>query len=166
MKKITIYLKKLLTMENQEKILRKIIRKNLQEMNDISESDLLVRAGVDWDEAKPEFLEKVNNLISKIDDDQYDDADDLIGSVITALRFWRHKIRKGQDNGIVNRTLDVATLDEEGINEIVGGEWPIENKRGLLQNIKTGIKGLIIGGFDKEKLKSMITTLIDNPESI
>jgi len=99
-------------MENPEKDLRKLIRKTLQEMNDISESDLLVRAGVNWDEAKPKFLEKVNNLISKIDDDQYDDAEDLIGSVSAMLKMWRAKIKKGK-NDMVDKVSYSETLDEE-----------------------------------------------------
>jgi len=152
-------------MENPEKDLRKLIRKTLQEMNDISESDLLVRAGVNWDEVKPKFLEKVNNLVAKIDDDQYDDAEDLIGSVSAMLKMWRAKIKKGK-NDMVDKVPYSETLDEEGINEIFGGALPIEDKYKILQNIKTGITGLIIGGFDKEKLKSMITKLIDNPKSI
>ena len=152
-------------MENPEKDLRKLIRKTLQEMNDISESDLLVRAGVNWDEAKPKFLEKINNLVSKIDDDQYDDADNLIGSVTAMLKMWRAKIKKGK-NDMVDKVSYSETLDEEGINEIFGGGLSVEEKYEILQKIKSGITGLIIGGFDKEKLKSMITTLIDNPESI
>lgn len=99
-------------MQNQEKTLRKLIRKNLQEMEEISESDLLVRAGVNWDEAKSQFLTKINSLISKIDDDQYDDADDLIGSVSVMLRIWRAKIKKGQSD-IVNKSVNVTTLDEK-----------------------------------------------------
>jgi len=99
-------------MENPEKDLRKLIRKTLQEMNDISESDLLVRAGVNWDEAKPKFLEKVNNLISKIDDDQYDDAEDLIGSVSAMLKMWRAKIKKGK-NDMVDKVSYSETLDED-----------------------------------------------------
>ena len=151
-------------MDENEKKIRSLIKKSLEEMYNVSESDLLVRAGVNWDEVKPKFLEKINTLISKIDDDQYDDADDLIGSVITALRFWRHKIRKGQDNGIVSKDLNVATIDEE-LNEIFGGGLSTEEKYEMLQKIKTNITGLLIGGFEKENLKSMIIKLIDSKQS-
>lgn len=145
-------------MDKNEKKIRSLIKKSLEEMYNVSESDLLVRAGVDWDEVKPKFLEKVNTLISKIDDDQYDDADDLIGSVITALRFWRHKIRKGQDNGMVSKDSNVATIDEE-LLEYFGGPSDEQNSI-YLQKIKSNIGSLVASGYDKEKLKSMIAALI------
>jgi hypothetical protein len=205
-------------MTAEEKNIRLIIKKTLSEMENVSESDILVRAGVNWDEVKPKFLEKVNNLVSKIDDDKYDDAEDLIGSVTAMLKMWRAKIKKGKSD-MVNKVSNTETLDEELLEYFGGGDsfehkidtinidallngldtlrhykpelyfkfFPnlfnkvsntetldedfgsglsVEEKYEILQKIKKGITGLIVGGFDKEKLKSMITTLIDNPKSI
>ena len=151
-------------MSNKENDIRLLIRKTLSEMDNVSESDILVKAGVNWDEVKPKFLEKINTLISKIDDDQYDDAEDLIGNVTAMLKMWRHKIKKGKTD-MVDKSYNTETLDEELLEDF-GGGLSVEKKYEILQKIKIGIKGLIAGGFDKEKLKSMIITLIDNPKSI
>lgn len=96
-------------MNKIERNLRLLIRKALSE--NISESDLLVKAGVNWDEMKPKFLETVNSLVSKIDDDQYDDAEDLIGTATSMLKIWKAKIRKGKE--MVDRIPHVETLDEK-----------------------------------------------------
>jgi hypothetical protein len=98
-------------MTNEEKNIRLIIRKTLSEIDNVSESDILVKAGVDWEEVKPKFLEKINDLVSKIDDDQYDDAEDLIGNVTAMLKMWRHKIKKGKTD-MVDKTYNTETLDE------------------------------------------------------
>ena len=99
-------------MTAEEKKIRLIIRKKLSEMENVSESDLLVRAGVNWEEVKPKFLEKINNLVSKIDDDQYNDAEDLIGNVTAMLKMWRAKIKKGKSD-MVNKVSNTETLDEK-----------------------------------------------------
>ena len=115
-------------MESSEKDLRKLIRKTLQEIN-ISENDLLIRAGVDWDEVKPKFLEKVNNLVAKIDDDQYSDAEDLIGSTMTMLKMWKSKINKGKE--MVNKSQNAETLDEEeNNNDEENGNVDLSNYNG------------------------------------
>ena len=148
-------------MENPEKDLRKLIRKTLQEMNDISESDLLVRAGVNWDEAKPKFLEKINNLVAKIDDDQYDDADNLIGSVTAMLKMWRAKIKKGK-NDMVDKVSYSETLDEEQLDEYFGGPSK-EEKTTLVHNLASTIDEIMIREyFDKEELKDWINNYVDN----
>ena len=140
-----------------EKKIRAIIQKTLMETEGISESDLLVKAGVNWDEVKPKFLEKVNELISKIDDDEYDDADALIGKVSSMLKIWRAKIRKGKDD-MVNKSSYEATLDEE-LLEYFGG--PSEEQNAIyLQKIKSNLGSLVASGYDKEKLKSMIIAMI------
>lgn len=99
-------------MTANEKQIRLLIRKQLSEMYDISESDILVRAGVDWDEVKPKFLEKINDLVSKIDDDKYDDAEDLIGNVTNMLKVWKAKIHKGKQTDMVDKKSYSETLDE------------------------------------------------------
>lgn len=98
-------------MDKIEKKLRLAIRKTLSEMENVSESDLLVRAGVNWQEMKPKFLETVNSLVAKIDDDKYDDAEDLIGTAISMLKIWKAKIRKGKE--MVDRVANVETIDEK-----------------------------------------------------
>ena len=107
------------TMTTEEKKLRKLIQKTLLETENMSESDLFVRAGVNWDEVKPKFLETVNDLVSKIDDDKYDNAEDLIGKAVAMLKIWKAKIHKGKE--MVDRVANVETLDEFDINGIFGG---------------------------------------------
>jgi hypothetical protein len=148
-------------MTTEEKNLRTIIRKSLSEMENVSESDILVRAGVNWNEVKPKFLETVNDLVSKIDDDKYSDAEDLIGKATNMLKMWKAKIRKGKE--MVDRKANVETLDEEmdELMEIFGGS-NLEDKFNKLQKIQTNIVDLIMSGYDKEKLKMKIISLIDN----
>jgi hypothetical protein len=102
-------------MTPEENKIRLMIRKTLSEMENVSESDILVRAGVNWDEVKPKFLEKVNNLVSKIDDDQYSDAEDLIGNVTTMLKMWKSKIKKGKSD-MVSKVSNTETLDEKTVD--------------------------------------------------
>ena len=103
-------------MSPEEKKLRLAIRKSLMEMENVSESDILTRAGVNWQEMKPKFLETVNNLVSKIDDDKYNDAEDLIGRAIGMLKVWKSKMRKGV--GMVDRIANVETLDEKSLDSL------------------------------------------------
>lgn len=149
-------------MEENEKKLRLAIRKMMAEMHNVSENDLLVRAGVNWSEAKPNFLEKVNDLISKIDDDQYDDADDLIGSVITSLRIWRSKIKKGK-NDIVNKSHPSETIDEElnELMELFGGGQSASDNYDDFRQIKIHLISMLQSGVDTEKLKKQILSLFD-----
>lgn len=104
-------------MTTEEKKIRLAIRKTLMELENVSESDILMRAGVNWDEVKPKFLETVNDLVSKIDDDKYDDAEDLIGKAVGMLKIWKAKMRKGKD--MVDRVHFSETLDETDIAEII-----------------------------------------------
>ena len=60
---------------------------------------------------RTKFLETVNALVSKIDDDKYDDAEDLIGRAASMLKVWKAKIRKGKE--MVDRVANVETLDEK-----------------------------------------------------
>ncbi len=127
-------------MTNEEKNIRLIIRKTLSEIDNVSESDILVKAGVDWEEVKPKFLEKINDLVSKIDDDQYDDAEDLIGNVTAMLKMWRHKIKKGKTD-IVDKVSNTETLDEEHLGEYFGGGDSFEHKINTI-NIDALLSGL------------------------
>ena len=101
--------------KNTEKNLRAFIRKQIAEANSITESDLM---GDAWLKMKPRFLETVNSLIQKIDDDNYDDAEDLIGQSIAMLKMWKHRLRSG---GLVKKVAFNETLDEiktlDGSNE-------------------------------------------------
>jgi len=100
-------------MENKEKQLRTLVRNIMSEMDNVNEHDLIMRAGLDWNRVKSEFANNVNSLIQKIDDDQYDDAEDLIGKAIVMLKMWKHKIKKGKE--MVNREPHSITLDEENL---------------------------------------------------
>ncbi len=110
-------------MTTEEKKLRIAIRKSLMEMENVSESDILTRAGVNWQEMKPKFLKTVKCLVSKIDDDKYNDAEDLIGKAIGMLKIWKAKMKKGI--GMVDRTSNTETLDEIDITETFGGKYAL-----------------------------------------
>lgn len=97
--------------KNTEKSLRAFIRKQIAEANSLSENDLM---GDAWSKMKPRFLETVNSLIQNIDDDNYDDADDLIGQSIAMLKMWKHRLRSG---GMVKKPVYNETLGEEKLNE-------------------------------------------------
>lgn len=129
-------------MTTEEKNIRLIIRKTLSEIENVSESDILVRAGVNWDEVKPKFLETINDLVAKIDDDKYDEVERLIMQVMGMLKIWRAKIRKGKE--MVDRISNVETLDEIDVNEYFGGPNPNSPKDLTLKdiNIEVALEGL------------------------
>lgn len=97
-------------MEKNTSDIRKIVRKAMLEMQDLSESDLLAKAGVDWSEVKAKLINTINNIINDIDTDDYQEADKMMGNAIGILKFYRAKIQKGRD--MVNRVPQHWTLEE------------------------------------------------------
>lgn len=97
-------------MEKNDSNIRKIVRKAMFEGQDLTESDLLAKQGINWDEVKQKLLASVNSIITNIDTDDYKQAEQLIGNTIGMLKFWRAKIHKGQD--MVNKTQHEFTLEE------------------------------------------------------
>ena len=102
-------------MEKNSNDIRKMVRKAMLETHELSESDLLATAGLDWDRVKPQLLNTVNSIVQNIDTDDYSQADKLIGSAMAMLKIWTAKIHKGQ--GIVNREPYNFTLDELNLEE-------------------------------------------------
>jgi hypothetical protein len=76
----------------KENLIRELIKKTIAET--------LIKKSISWEEQKPKFKETITSLISKIDDNSYEDAEDLLGSAISMLQSWKSKINK-------------AVLDEE-----------------------------------------------------
>lgn len=97
-------------MEKNDSNIRKIIRKAIFESQTLGESDLLAKAGVNWEVVKPKFLATVQAIVDNIDTDDYEKAEKLIISARAMLKMWRDKIHKGQ--GIVNKEPLQFTLDE------------------------------------------------------
>ena len=69
-----------------------MIRETFQEVN---ESDLITKDTKEtWEEIKKEFKRKNETLLNHIDDDNYDNADNLIDEVIEMLKDWKKRINK------------------------------------------------------------------------
>jgi PHP family Zn ribbon phosphoesterase len=77
-----------------------ITREEIQEMireafKEVNESDLITKNTKEtWEDIKKEFKRKNEILLKHIDDDNYDNADNLIDEVIEMLKDWKKKISK------------------------------------------------------------------------
>jgi flagellar motor switch protein FliG len=77
-----------------------ITREEIQEMireafQEVNESDLITKDTKEtWEEIKKEFKRKNETLLNHIDDDNYDNADNLIDEVIEMLKGWKKRINK------------------------------------------------------------------------
>lgn len=72
--------------------IQEMIRETFQEVN---ESDLITKDTKEtWGEIKKEFKRKNETLLNHIDDDNYDNADNLIDEVIEMLKGWKKRINK------------------------------------------------------------------------
>jgi PHP family Zn ribbon phosphoesterase len=77
-----------------------ITREEIQEMireafQEVNESDLITKNTKEtWEEIKKEFKRKNEILLQHIDDDNYDNADNLIDEVIDMLKDWKKRINK------------------------------------------------------------------------
>jgi flagellar motor switch protein FliG len=72
--------------------IQEMIRETFQEVN---ESDLITKDTKEtWEEIKKEFKRKNETLLNHIDDDNYDNADNLIDEVIEMLKDWKKRINK------------------------------------------------------------------------
>ncbi len=77
-----------------------ITREEIQEMireafEEVNESDLITKNTKEtWQEIKKEFKRKNEILLKHIDDDNYDNADNLIDEVIEMLKNWKKRINK------------------------------------------------------------------------
>jgi flagellar motor switch protein FliG len=72
--------------------IQEMIRETFQEVN---ESDLITKDTKEtWEEIKKEFKRKNETLLNHIDDDNYDNADNLIDEVIDILKDWKKRINK------------------------------------------------------------------------
>lgn len=78
----------------EEKKIRNIINQGLKKQFSLSETDLLAPNTKTWDSIKGEFKSVVSNLISNLENDDYDDASGDITKAIAMLRSWKKNIEK------------------------------------------------------------------------
>lgn len=84
----------------EEKKIRKIINQGLKKKFSISETDLLAPNAKSWDIIKGDFKSVVSNLISNLENDEYDDATGEIDKTIGMLKKWKQKIKKDINDSI------------------------------------------------------------------
>lgn len=73
------------------------IRNAVREALNVKESDLISKkSNKSWSEHKSEFKEIIDDLLNHIEDDEYKDANDLIGDAIDILKAWKKKIKEGK----------------------------------------------------------------------
>lgn len=79
-----------------KKELSSLIKEAIKEMNiKVDESDLVAKSKGEWEQAKDYFKKEIIGLIQNIENDNYDDAKNTIGNVISILTMWKDKITKG-----------------------------------------------------------------------
>lgn len=89
----------------EEKKIRNIISQGLKKQFSLSETDLLAPNEKSWDSIKEEFKTVVSNLISNLENDDYDDASGDITKAINMLKSWKRKIEKDiNDSNIKERS--------------------------------------------------------------
>lgn len=84
-------------MNNQrKKISTKELRKVVREIIDkkISEYDALVNKEKEWEQAKEDLKSDMQDLLSNIEKDNYQQSVDQIDNVIKQLNGWKKKIEK------------------------------------------------------------------------
>jgi hypothetical protein len=76
-----------------EEEIREIVREALSNME---ESDLITKKGSkSWSDHKEEFKNNVDSLLDNIQNDEYEDAEDVIGKTIDILKDWKKRISSG-----------------------------------------------------------------------
>lgn len=80
-------------MKISKKELAEVIKEVILEM-ELQESDIIAKEKSQWNEMKEKFKKNIKSLISKIEDDNYEDAEGEIDSAIKTLRFWKKRIEK------------------------------------------------------------------------
>lgn len=76
-----------------EEEIREIVREALSNME---ESDLITKKGSkSWSDHKEEFKNNVDSLLGNIQNDEYEDAEDVIGKTIDILKGWKKRISSG-----------------------------------------------------------------------
>lgn len=91
----------------EEKRVRKIINQGLKKKFSISETDLLAPNGQSWDVIKSSFKETISNLISNLENDEYDDASGDIDKTISMLNKWKQKIKKDINDSSIKENIDL-----------------------------------------------------------
>lgn len=82
-----------------KKELREFVRKTIVKISDVNESDLITKDTSIWEKMKKDFKENVFTLIQNIENDEYENAKDVIGNTMATLQFWRGKIKRGLEKG-------------------------------------------------------------------
>ncbi len=90
----------------EEKKIRKIINQGLKKKFSISETDLLAPNAKSWDVMKDDFKQTISNLISNLENDEYDDASGDIDKTIGMLKKWKQKIEKDINDSTLSENLD------------------------------------------------------------
>jgi len=78
-------------MELTEKELKSLIKEKLMGM---SESDALYAKKEDWQESKKKIRQNMIELLKHIEEDEYEEGVEKIGSLISKLKDWQVKIQK------------------------------------------------------------------------
>lgn len=104
MKTLIIKTKKM-TIE-EEKHIRKAIQQGLKNKFSLSETDLLAPSNKSWDNMKIEFKKLITNLISNLENDEYDDASGDISKSIGILQTWNKKIKKDINDSSINENSE------------------------------------------------------------
>jgi hypothetical protein len=80
-------------MEVTKEEIQKMIKEALSEMN---ESDIVTKKGSkSWAEHKGDFKNNIEELLGHIEDDNYHDAENVIGKTIDTLKKWQKRIKDG-----------------------------------------------------------------------
>jgi len=117
---------------DEEKKIRNLINKGLKNKISLSETDLLAPNTKSWDVVKNEFKSIISNLISNLENDEYDDASGDISKAINMLKAWKKKIEKDindstikenvfSDNEITATQIVMHVIDESFKKHLVNG---------------------------------------------
>lgn len=78
-------------MEITEKELKNLVRERIMGM---AESDALYAKKEDWQVSKKKIRQNMIELLKHIEEDEYEEGVEKIGSLITKLQNWQVKIQK------------------------------------------------------------------------
>lgn len=88
-------------MNIDEKKLRKAINAELKKKFAVSETDLIARNQNDWVNMKVDFKNRIGNLLSNLENDEYSDAAGDIDKTIAILQQWKKKMSKDMTDAAV-----------------------------------------------------------------
>ncbi len=89
----------------EEKHIRKAIQQGLKKKFSLSETDLIAPNANSWESIKGNFKEIISNLISNLENDDYDDATGDINKAISMLKKWKQKIEKDISDSMLKENV-------------------------------------------------------------